>query len=276
MAISSAIVKDVFSGRKQEGILAVIQSMIMIGPVVGPVIGSFIIELYGWRGVFLVQTVIGAAIIVGSVIFRETIRDRNEVGVKGALARLVLLVSHGRFVVMVVLFALPGVCLMAYISASTYIYQDFFALSNYQYSIFFGICSAAAIAGPVIYMAASARLSRFSVVLFCFAAIASVGVAAFSVGEWSPLYFAAPMFALSLLASMTRPAGAYLILNYHERDAGSASALMGSSSSFMGSLGMALVTVYPRYILVIGVIALVVGVTGVITWIALSRRYDVG
>jgi DHA1 family bicyclomycin/chloramphenicol resistance-like MFS transporter len=276
MAVSSAIVRDVFSGRKQEGILAAIQSMVMIGPVVGPVLGSFIIELSGWRGVFYLQTIIGAAIIVGSLIFRETLRDRNEVGVKGALARLVLLMSHGRFAVMVVLFALPGACVMAYVSASTYIYQDHFALSNYQYSIFFGICSAGAIAGPAIYMAVSARLSRFSVVLFCFAALAAVGVVAVFVGEWSPVYFAAPMFALSLLASMTRPAGAFLILNYHERDSGSASALMSSAASFTGSIGMAVVTVHPRYILVIGAITFVIGVASVIAWLALSRRYDVG
>jgi DHA1 family bicyclomycin/chloramphenicol resistance-like MFS transporter len=276
MAVSSAIVRDVFSGRKQEGILAAIQSMVMIGPVIGPVIGSFIIELSGWRGVFFVQTVIGAAIVVGSIIFRETIRGKNDIGISGALARLALLMRHGRFAVMVVLFALPGICLMAYISASTYIYQDYFVLSNYQYSLFFGICSAGAIAGPAIYMAASARLSRFSVVLFCFAALAAVGVIAFAVGEWSPVYFAAPMFALSMLASMTRPAGAFLILNYHERDSGSASALMSAATSFTGSIGMAIVTIHPRYILVIGAIALAVGAASVITWIALSRRYDVG
>lgn len=276
MAVSSAIVRDVFSGRKQEGILAIIQSMIMIGPIIGPVIGSFLIDMGGWRGVFFVQTVIGAAIIVGALIFRETITDRNDIGVRGAFARLALLMRHGRFAVMVVLFAIPSVCLMAYISASTYIYQDFFALSNYEYSMFFGICSAAAIAGPAIYMAASARWSRFSVVLLCFAAITAVGVVTFAIGEWSPLCFAAPMFALSLLASMTRPAGAYLILNYHERDTGSASALMGAVASFMGSAGMALATIHPRYILAIGAISLAVGIAGVITWVALSRRYDVG
>jgi DHA1 family bicyclomycin/chloramphenicol resistance-like MFS transporter len=276
MAVSSAIVRDVFSGRKQEGILAAIQSMVMIGPVVGPVVGSFIIEFSGWRGVFYLQTVIGAAVVVGSVIFRETILSRNEVGVKGALARLAQLMSHGRFAVMIVLFALPGACIMAYVSASTYIYQDHFALSNYQYSIFFGVCSAAAIAGPAIYMAASAKLSRFSVVLFCFAALAAVGVVTFAIGEWSPVHFAAPMFALSMVASMTRPAGAFLILNYHEKDSGSASALMSSAASFTGSIGMAMVTIHSRYILVIGVIAFTVGVASVVTWIALTRRYDVG
>ncbi|MDR1042977.1 MAG: MFS transporter [Clostridiales Family XIII bacterium] len=276
MAVSGAIVRDKFSGRKQEGILAAIQSMVMIGPVVGPVLGSFIIEFSGWRGVFFLQTIIGAIIIVASVIFKETIKNKNEVGIKGALARLALLMSHGRFAVMVVLFALPGACIMAYVSASTYIYQDHFALSNYQYSMFFGICSAAAITGPAIYMAASARWSRFSVVLFCFAALAAVGVVAFTVGEWSPFSFAAPMFALSLLASMTRPAGAFLILNYHERDSGSASALMNSAASFTGSIGMAVVTVHPRYILVIGAVAFTVGVASVVTWLALSRRYDVG
>jgi DHA1 family bicyclomycin/chloramphenicol resistance-like MFS transporter len=250
--------------------------MIMIGPVVAPVIGSFIINLSGWRGVFFTQAAIGVAVFVGTLIFRETIHEKNEVSVMGALARLALLMRHGRFAVLIAIFSLPGACIMAYVSSSTYIYQEQFGLSNYQYSIFFGVCAAGSIAGPAIYMAASAKWSRFSVVLFCLAGTVAIGVFTFFAGEWSPVYFAAPMFALGLLSSMTRPAGAFLILNYHEGDSGSASALMSAFASFVGSISMAVVTVHPRYVLVIGVIAVVVGVTGTAAWLALSRRYEVG
>jgi DHA1 family bicyclomycin/chloramphenicol resistance-like MFS transporter len=225
--------------------------------------------------VFFVQSVIGAIVFIGAVVFRETIREKNEVSVIGALSRLALLMRHGRFAVMIILFSLPGACIMAYVSASTYIYQDHFGLNSYQYSLFFGICAVGAIAGPAIYMAASARLSRFSVVLFCFAAIMAVGVVAFVAVERSPIYFAALRFALALLGGMTRPAGAYLIMNYHDGNAGSASSLMSATVSFMGSVGMAIVTIHPRYILVIGVVSVVVGITSAVVWIVLSRRYDV-
>jgi DHA1 family bicyclomycin/chloramphenicol resistance-like MFS transporter len=276
MALSSAIVRDVFQGRKQEGILAVIQSMVMIGPVIAPVIGSFIINVSGWRGVFFVQSAIGLAVLAGSFIFRETIQKRNAVGVAGALVRLFTLMRHGRFVVMAVLFSLPGICLMAYVSASTYIYQEQFGLGNYQYGILFGVCSVGAMAGPFIYMAISARLSRFSIMLFCFAAIAAVGVFTLAAGEWSYIHFAVPMLVLGLLCSMTRPAGAFLVLNYHEDDSGSSSALMSALVSFMGSAGMAIVTIHPRYVLVIGALSVIIGAVCTFVWLALSRRYEVG
>jgi DHA1 family bicyclomycin/chloramphenicol resistance-like MFS transporter len=223
-----------------------------------------------------VQAVIGLAVLIGSFLFRETIQRKNNIGVVGALMRLATLLRHSRFTVMVVLFSLPGICLMAYVSASTYIYQEQFGLDNYQYGILFGVCSAGAMAGPFIYMATSARLSRLRVILFSFAAIAAVGVVTFAVGESSIIHFAVLMFALGLMCSMTRPAGAFLVLNYHEGDSGSSSALMGALSSFMGSLGMAIVTVHPRYVLVIGVVSVAVGVVCTSVWLALSRKYDVG
>jgi MFS family permease len=124
-------------------------------------------------------------------------------------------------------------------------------------------------------MAVSRRASRFGVVNFCFILSMAVGALAFFCGESSPWLFAAAMFGLSFCASMSRPAGAYITLNYHDRDSGAASSLLGAAGSFTGSLGAAVVTVHPRYVLVIGLITVIVSAVCIVLWIAISRGYDV-
>ena len=50
--VATAIVKDVYTGKKQESVLAVVQSMIFIAPAVAPVLGAFMLPYTSWRGIF--------------------------------------------------------------------------------------------------------------------------------------------------------------------------------------------------------------------------------
>jgi MFS transporter, DHA1 family, multidrug resistance protein len=68
-AVSTAIVK----GRKRVTILALVQSMGMISPIVSPVIGAIILSTISWRGVFVVLGLIGIIALIGSIAMKETI-----------------------------------------------------------------------------------------------------------------------------------------------------------------------------------------------------------
>jgi DHA1 family bicyclomycin/chloramphenicol resistance-like MFS transporter len=276
MSVASAVARDVFTGRRLEKILSIIQSMVMLGPVVAPVIGAFIIDISGWRSVFFLQAVIGIVMFIGALIYKETLKQKNDSGVLRTLARIGVLMKQGTFAAIIVLFALSGAAVLAHISASPYIYQEHFGFDYYRYSIFFAASSAGAVLGPALYVAFSRKRSRFSVEMVSFAGLTAVGMFAFFFGELSPWLFVVLMFLLNMFTSMARPGGSYLALNYYERDTGAASSLFSSSLSITSALGMALVTLSPRYILSIGIIAMAVGIAGVFLWYAISRRYDVG
>ena len=51
-AVASAVVKDTFSGRKRESVLAIVQSMTMLSPAVAPMFGAMLLSVTTWRGVF--------------------------------------------------------------------------------------------------------------------------------------------------------------------------------------------------------------------------------
>ena len=50
MAVTMAIVKDVFPGKKREKTFALVAALTGIIPVVAPLIGAFIIRWTSWRG----------------------------------------------------------------------------------------------------------------------------------------------------------------------------------------------------------------------------------
>jgi DHA1 family bicyclomycin/chloramphenicol resistance-like MFS transporter len=52
-AVSTAVVKDAYRGRRRETTLAVVQSMVVIAPAVAPVLGALLLEFTSWRGVFV-------------------------------------------------------------------------------------------------------------------------------------------------------------------------------------------------------------------------------
>ena len=55
VSVSTAIVRDQFTGNAQGSVLAVAQIFGVIGPVLSPVIGAFVYQMTGWRMVFIAQ-----------------------------------------------------------------------------------------------------------------------------------------------------------------------------------------------------------------------------
>ena len=77
-AVATAIVRDTYQGRKREKILALVQSMAVISPALAPVIGALMLTLTSWRGVFVVQAILGVAAVAGAIAFQETLKTRGS------------------------------------------------------------------------------------------------------------------------------------------------------------------------------------------------------
>jgi DHA1 family bicyclomycin/chloramphenicol resistance-like MFS transporter len=87
-AVATAIVKDVYSGKKRGSVLAIVQSMVLISPALAPVLGAFLLKVMSWRGVFWTLTGIGAVTLAGSLLFEEAIAQRTSGMLLSSLGRL--------------------------------------------------------------------------------------------------------------------------------------------------------------------------------------------
>ena len=71
MAVATAIVKDVYRGKRRESTLALVQSMTVISPAVAPMIGALLLNLTSWRGTFWAQGVLGALVVASRSLSRR-------------------------------------------------------------------------------------------------------------------------------------------------------------------------------------------------------------
>jgi MFS transporter, DHA1 family, multidrug resistance protein len=185
-AVATAIVKDVYSGKRRESVLAIVQSMVTISPAIAPVIGAFLMKVMSWRGIFWSLSLIGVVALVGSLLFEETIALRTTGVLHQSLGRLGKVLQNRGFTLLLILFSLGGLSIMAFIASSTYIYQDGFLLSGQVYSFYFSLNALGMIVGPMIYLQLSWRTHAESIIRACFATIAISGHLCVSLGTSSP------------------------------------------------------------------------------------------
>lgn len=271
-AVATAIVKDVYLERKREKTLAIVQSMVIIVPAVAPVIGALLLTFTSWRGIFIIQGLLGIIILLGSIAFQETIEIRGSGSILRTLGRLGVVLKNPAFTSLLFIFSLSSISGLAFISSSSYIYQNDFGVSSQIYSYFFAFNALAMMIGPLIYIKLSSRFKRFSIINLCFGITILSGLAILLFGQSNPFIFALALFPATLASSCARPPSAYLMLDQQTEDAGSASSLMGSFATIMGSLGMIIISFnMDNLILIIGALNIILGLLSGGLWLAVTK-----
>lgn len=77
ISVSMALIKDCFSGKQRETILAIVQSVGGLAPMIAPVLGGILLQFTNWRGSFVVLTVVGTVCLLLSLLYQETLELRN-------------------------------------------------------------------------------------------------------------------------------------------------------------------------------------------------------
>jgi DHA1 family bicyclomycin/chloramphenicol resistance-like MFS transporter len=272
-AVSTAIVKDVYRGRRRESILALIQSMVVISPAVAPMIGALILNLTSWRGTFWAQAVLGLIVVVLTLVFEETLVSKATGSPLASLRRLGVVLGHRTFATLLAIFAPVSISGMAFVSSSSYIYQEDFGRSSQAFSFFFAVFAVGLAIGPLIYIRLSRSRRRTSIITGTLVVIALSGLLVLLIGGRGPWAFILTILPSGVAMSCMRPPATYLLLDQHEADAGSTSALMGSTHMVMGSLGMVIVSLQlGDRVMVLGALTLAVGLLSLGLWLRVGRR----
>jgi DHA1 family bicyclomycin/chloramphenicol resistance-like MFS transporter len=272
--LTSAILKDVFVGKKQENAFAISQSCILICPAVAPLIGSLLMYVIGWQGLFVFMGCGGAIFFaLGALFYKETLQKTLSVSVIRSFSRLVVVLKHGPFLQMLLIFSVPGMAYLAFVQASSYIYQVDFGTSSRDFSLYFAIVTIGSIVGPALYIFLSRRVMKpYNVVTLAFMIFIVIGVAILFFGGVSPLLLSLFMFLPAMSMSLTRPAGTFLMINLKKDDTGSASSLIASVGLLCGTAGMMLISVLGNYLLTQSFILIGTGLFGGLLWLILFRK----
>jgi DHA1 family bicyclomycin/chloramphenicol resistance-like MFS transporter len=272
-AVATAVIKDVFEGRRRIVVLAVVQSMVLIAPAVAPVLGAILLQLTTWQGIFVALAGIGMIALIGTMALVETLDERYRGSVLSTLGRLGVVLRNGRFTYMLIMFSLVSMASLSFVASSSYIYVNGFGLDERSYSYHFALNAMGLVSAPIAYIFLSRRFDMWRGVSFCFLTIALSGVLVCAVGSIAPIAFALALLPATFAGSLTRGPGTNFMLDQQRADAGSASSLIACTGVIMGSLGMSIVSLdWPNLILVLGALNALTGTTCLLMWFGLSRK----
>lgn len=269
LAISMAIVKDVFSGKARERIL-VYQSCIMsVAPVVAPIAGAGILRFTSWRGTFVVLCLFGAILFLGSLFIREPngFVKASDKGLRKTFGRLKFLALSPGFMLPLALFSIAGMPVFMFVGSAADIYISYFGLSEQAFGVFFGFNAAASAIGPFVYIMLSRRFSPQALIRLSFFLMAASGLWVVVSGDYSPMTFALTAMPLALGTGLNRPPGMNIMLEQGEQDSGAASSLINFTFITTGSIGMFLISLdWQDRILVYGTAAFCTGLFALMFW----------
>lgn len=272
VAVSMAVVKDAFYGTTKNRVLALVQAMAVIAPMVAPVIGAFLLQFVSWRGTFVVLIAAGAVNLAASFFFEETLpeSERYKGSFWSTFGRLAVVGKNVGFTGVLTVFSLLAAPYMAYVAVSSYVYVQYFGLSEQVYSYFFAANSFFAVVSPFLYMKLIGIVSPRQFTYGCFIFTVVAAAALLTVGSISPWWFLIAFLPVTIMESAARPFSTAILLDQQKTDIGSASSLINAVNTVFGSLGMMLGALnWSNFIEGLGIITAVCVTLAIAGWLAL-------
>lgn len=229
MVLSTSIPADVFAGRQLGKLMGIVGAINGIAPAAGPLLGGFLADRVGWRGIFVVLLAIGIGMTIWTTRTNETLPPARRIAARRLsdyLKSYRTMLLNGRFMIYVVIKALGIALLYAYISSGPFIIQDHYHFSALTFGIIFGANALAIAAGAML--APRFRIMKQAMV------VGTVGMFLLSLGMAAVMWYELPFWAYELVAvplvlclGMIFSSANTLAMDVGRADAGTSSAILG-------------------------------------------------
>ncbi|MFK0150635.1 multidrug effflux MFS transporter [Streptomyces sp. NPDC090493] len=251
MVLARAVLTDRFHGAELPRYFAVLSQVIGVAPVAAPVLGGAVLAVSTWRAVFAVLAVLGVLLLLAVVrAVPESLppERRRSGGLAGTFRAMGTLLAGRTFMGYVLVVALVSAALFAYISGSSFVFENLHGVSATTYSLIFATNAVAMLAAGACFARLAGRGTRLNTLLSAGVGIALLGALAqvlllVTVGEtlagtWTALFVTAGGIGLVFPSAMS-------IGQAVGRAApGAASALLGGFQFLFGALAAPLVGVF--------------------------------
>ncbi|MGW0707976.1 multidrug effflux MFS transporter [Streptomyces sp. NPDC002643] len=252
IVIARAVVRDLYDGEAMARFFSTLMLVSGVAPIVAPLIGGQILRVTDWRGVFVVLTVIGVALM--AVVWAklpDTLApaDRHGGGIGETLHAMRGLLTDRIFMGYVLAGGFAFAALFAYISASPFVIQEIYGASPQTYSLLFGVNSVGLVLMGQIngrVLVGRVSLDKVFAVGLVIVAVSATALLLMTLGVFGEVGLgpmAAALFVLMSAMGITLPNTQALALMRVRHAAGSASALLGTSSFLIGAIASPLVGV---------------------------------
>jgi DHA1 family bicyclomycin/chloramphenicol resistance-like MFS transporter len=233
--VAMAIVRDLFGGRRLVVMLSRLALVSGVAPVVAPLIGSWLLTLMPWRGIFVVLAAYGVLMLLSTILFiPETlpVARRQERGGSTVLQRYRSVLSDRVFIGVLIIGGMTFSGLFSYLSASPFLFQQTHGLDAQQYGLLFAVNSLGVVLGVQTASRLAARFGpqwvmAYSTSVLLIAGVAIVVADQLGLGLWGTVV---PLFVFMTACGFTFPNVQVLALDRHGKAAGTAASILGATN----------------------------------------------
>src|SRR5690606_1843317 len=250
MVASRAMVRDFFPPQEAARVFSWLMLVTGVSPILAPTIGSYIMRVGDWHGIFVVLGSIGIAVFVAVVLFLPPAKQPDKsisLKPKAVFTSFYRVLSVRQFLSYAFSGALASAGLYAYLAGSPFVMTNLYGLTETQYGLVFAMAAAALVIatqinGVLLNRIPSERLAKGALILQSFFGIL---LAALTAAGWINLPIMVGLIFLFLgCQGFVFPNTSALSLIPFRKLAGSASAMLGCIQMGIGAISSALVSYF--------------------------------
>ncbi|WP_301585768.1 multidrug effflux MFS transporter [Halomonas alkaliantarctica] len=246
---SAAIVRDCFSGREAAKVMSTMAMIMMLAPLVAPAVGSLLLHVAGWWLIFVfLAAYAGFLLWLLGTRLPET-RDTNlpAASPRQVIRNYASVLRHNEGMGYICAVAASFAGLFAFVTASPFLYLDYFSLSPSVYPLVFGV--------NVLVIALSNRVNihllrkrspqqnlRLGLTIQLIAALGLVTVTALNLAS---LYVVVPLIMLFTgMIGLITPNAISALLDHFGHISATATALLGGIQFSCGAIAGVMVGLF--------------------------------
>jgi DHA1 family bicyclomycin/chloramphenicol resistance-like MFS transporter len=239
--VAMAMVRDLFGGLPLVRMLSRLALVSGLAPILAPLIGSQLLRVLDWRGIFFFLTAYGVLVILAAMFFLvETLprARREDRGHSTVGERYRALFSDRVFVGVVIIGGMTFSGLFSYLSSSSFLFQDVYGLDAQEYGLLFAVNSL----GIVLGVQVSSRLAKYVAPQWILLGavtgmlLSSLTIVALDLANTGLVGILVPLFFFITSCGFAFPCQQVLALAGHGGEAATAASVMGAMNFGLAGL----------------------------------------
>ncbi|WII72131.1 multidrug effflux MFS transporter [Bdellovibrio sp. 22V] len=237
-----AMVRDFFTPKESAKVFSLLVLILGVSPLLAPTAGGILSSTYGWPSIFIALFIIGLLILLLAIFYLPQGREADPSHPLQPVAIVKNYFSiflEPQFYTYTFAGSMAFSGLFVYLAGSPTIFMEVFKVSEQVYGWIFGFLAAGFIGASQLNILLLKRFGNEKILLFSLAGLTFTGFV-FALGAynnwWGIISTIALLFVFLGFAGLANPNASALAMAPFERNAGSASALMGSLQMGIGAL----------------------------------------
>lgn len=249
VALSRAMVRDLYEGNRAAQMLSTLITVMAIAPLVGPLVGGQIVAFVGWRALFWTLVGIGLVTLAALFTIPETLSEkrRNRESIGYALMRYGELLRYRRLLGYAGAGSFLYAGVFAYVAGTPFAYITIYHVPVQLYGLLFGLGIIGIMVANLVNLRLVPQFGYDRMLLFgtIITATSAIVTAVIAYTGWGGLWgLVAPLFVfVSMSGFVVANSITGAMADFPER-AGAVSALVGALQYGFGMVGSGLVGVF--------------------------------